>query len=141
MIGAHSVIERPEPVMRVSPPMVTMARMIRAMARSHTPTALREARMPVPIHIVPAKVHSCGRRHLRRWSGHDPAHKKADRRYPDAGLAGVLCAGCHRLGGPHPAARGLVCEPAFLCRFGRLLDRSHRAGPALDVCGAETMID
>ena len=52
MIGSHSVIERPEPVMRVSPPMVTMARMMTAMARSHTPTALRDACIEVPIQIA-----------------------------------------------------------------------------------------
>ena len=45
MIGSHSVMERPEPVSRVSPPMVTMARMIRAMASSQMPTALRDACM------------------------------------------------------------------------------------------------
>ena len=41
MIGFHSVMERPEPVSRVSPPMVTMARITSATASSQRPTARR----------------------------------------------------------------------------------------------------
>src|ERR1051326_4040449 len=40
-IGSHSVIESPEPVRRVSPPMVTMAAIIRATTTSHQPTVRR----------------------------------------------------------------------------------------------------
>ena len=39
--GFHSVIERPDPVSRVSPPTITMATIIAATTSSHTPTALR----------------------------------------------------------------------------------------------------
>jgi len=41
MIGCHSVMERPEPVSRVSPPMVSIAMITSATASSHSPTALR----------------------------------------------------------------------------------------------------
>ena len=42
MMGSHSVMERPEPVSRVSPPMVTMARITSATASSQKPTARRD---------------------------------------------------------------------------------------------------
>jgi len=41
MIGFHSVMERPEPVSRVRPPMVTMPKITSAIASSQKPTARR----------------------------------------------------------------------------------------------------
>ena len=40
MIGFHSVIDRPEPVSRVMPPMTTMANTMAAQTNSQTATAL-----------------------------------------------------------------------------------------------------
>src|ERR1051326_6810006 len=45
MIGSHSVMERPDPVSRVSPPMMTMAAISMATTISHQPTARGERKM------------------------------------------------------------------------------------------------
>ncbi|MNN08001.1 hypothetical protein D3C81_1208440 [compost metagenome] len=39
MMGFHSVIDRPEPVRRVTPPMTTMAKTMAALKNSHNATA------------------------------------------------------------------------------------------------------
>src|ERR1043166_6867245 len=44
-IGSHSVMERPEPVSRVSPPMMTIAAISMATTISHQPTARGERKM------------------------------------------------------------------------------------------------
>src|SRR5215472_360256 len=134
MIGSHSVMESPEPVSRVNPPIVTIARMIKAMARSQRPTSLRDACMAVPIQIAAPWVHSCQACPLRRWSGHDAARQKTHWHRPDPGLAGDLCLGGDGPCRAYPASRCLVCEPGVLCRFGSALDCAHRSGAALDVC-------
>src|SRR3569832_2049679 len=73
--------------------------------------------------------------------GHDAAHQIAARNGPDAELAGGFRPGGDGVGGAHPAACRLVWEPALLCRGRSALDGPYRAGFALDVCGAQAMID
>jgi hypothetical protein len=44
MIGCHSVMERPEPVRRVAPPMLTMTQTRAATTKSHVLTGFTELR-------------------------------------------------------------------------------------------------
>ncbi len=53
-MGSHCVIERPEPVMRVSPPTVTIPKMRSAMANSQNATACRLRQKGSRVLMTPA---------------------------------------------------------------------------------------
>ena len=59
MMGAHSMMERPEPERRVAPPSATMTQTIAATASSHRPTA-RAFRRSVPVAAAEAAWASNG---------------------------------------------------------------------------------
>ena len=84
MIGSHSVMESPEPVSRVSPPMVTMARMIRAMARSQNPRLCATPACGFQYSLTGARSTLATLRGIcGDASRHDAAHQEADRHHPD----------------------------------------------------------
>src|SRR5947208_1854357 len=98
MIGCHSVMERPEPVSRVSPPTTIMPRIISATASSHRPTArfdfqkLGASSMAALIPSPSAAV---------KTGSNVPPHENPDCRHPDRVLlAALLCPVHHGIGAP-----------------------------------------